>query len=321
MTYRILRRPRTRPVALMLAGLMLVSLMLAGATQARVLEVGPNSPYTQPRMAGEHAQPGDVIRIAPGTYQDCMVVTADRVTIEGAGPTTVLANTACRGKGILVISGRDVTVRTLVLRGARVADRNGAGIRAEGGNLTIESVQFIDNENGILTAANQATSVRIRDSVFQSNGKCEPVCAHGIYAGQIALLRIERSRFRETRVGHHIKSRASRTEIIDSEIIDGPDGTASYLIDIPNGGDLLVERTRLSKGPRAENPTGAIMIGMEGASTPSLFLRIIGNDFVNEMNRPTVFVVNRSRTPAILEGNRISGPARPLDGPGSVKER
>lgn len=311
MAYRILILPLV----------LVFGLVLAGVCQARVLEVGPSGSYTQPRMAGEQAQPGDIIRIAPGTYQDCIVVTADRVTIEGAGPSTVLANTSCRGKGILVIGGRDVTVRTMVLSGARVADRNGAGIRAEGGNLTVESVQFIDNENGILTGANQAASVRIRDSIFQSNGKCEPVCAHGIYAGQIALLRIERSRFRETRVGHHIKSRASRTEIVDSEIIDGPNGTASYLIDIPNGGDLLVERSRLAKGPRAENPTGAIMIGMEGASTPSLFLRIIGNEFVNEMNRPTVFVVNRARTPAILEGNRLSGPVRPLEGPGSVKER
>ncbi len=364
--------------------IMLLALMLPFQGQARVLEVGPTRPYAVPSAAAAHAFPGDTIRIAAGTYEDCMVITADRITIEGEGSATVLANKTCQGKGILVISGRDVTVRTLVLRGARVEDRNGAGIRAQGGNLTVESVQFIDNENGILAGANPAASIRIRDSAFIANGKCEPVCAHGIYIGQIGLLRIERTRFADTRRGHHIKSRAGRTEIVECDISDGPTGTASYLIDIPrghnlkhqesqrptwttawwcrpgrpccgcsanhpparprpaptwpapalptcppptasdlidipNGGDVLIERSRLMKGPNAENPTGAIMIGMEGATNPSLYLRITGNEFTSGMSRPTIFVVNRTRTNAVLDGNKLTGDVRPLDGPGTVK--
>lgn len=299
--------------------IMLLALMLPTQGQARVLDVGPARPYAVPSAAAAQLYPGDTIRIAAGTYEDCMVITADRVTIEGEGSATVLANKTCQGKGILVISGHDVTVRNLVLRGARVEDRNGAGIRAQGGNLTVESVQFIDNENGILAAANPAASIRIRDSVFIANGKCEPVCAHGVYIGQVGLLRIERTRFADTRRGHHIKSRAGRTEIVECDISDGPTGTASYLIDIPNGGDVLIERSRLMKGPNAENPTGAVMIGMEGATNPSLYLRIMGNEFTSGMGRPTIFVVNRTRTNAVLDGNKLTGDVRPLDGPGTVK--
>ncbi|MGE0419728.1 MAG: hypothetical protein AB7O80_23235 [Acetobacteraceae bacterium] len=299
--------------------IVLMALMAPALAQARVLEVGAGRPYAVPSAAAAHAYPGDTIRIAAGTYEDCMVINADRVTIEGEGPDTVLANRTCQGKGILVISGKDVTVRTLVLRGARVEDRNGAGIRAQGGNLTVEAVQFIDNENGILAAPNPAATIRIRDSAFIGNGKCEPVCAHGVYIGQIGLLRIERTRFADTRRGHHIKSRAGRTEIVESDISDGPTGTASYLIDIPNGGDVLVERSRLMKGPNAENPTGAIMIGMEGATNPSLYLRVTGNEFTNGMTRPTNFVVNRTRTAAVLTGNKLTGDVRPLEGPGTVK--
>lgn len=298
---------------------LLVAILLPTLAQARVLEVGPGRPYPQPSAAAAQAQAGDIIRIAAGVYEDCLAIAADRITIEGVGADTVLANRTCQGKGILVIGGRDVTVRGLVLRGARVADRNGAGIRAEGGNLTIESVRFVDNENGILTAANRAATVRISDSVFTGNGKCDPICAHGIYAGQIAALRVERSRFSDTRRGHHIKSRAGRTEVVDCDISDGPTGTASYLIDIPNGGDVLVERSRLMKGPNAENPTGAIMVGMEGATNPSLFLRITGNEFTSGMAVSTAFVVNRTQTPAVLQGNRITGTVRPLDGPGTVR--
>ncbi len=304
-------------------GLMTLALILAPAlapsmAMARVLDVGPGLPFVLPGTAAAQAHPGDVIRIAPGLYQDCMVITADRVTIEGTGPEVVLADRTCQGKGILVISGRDVTVRGLTLRGALVPDRNGAGIRAEGGNLTIENTRFLENENGILTGSTPAAAIHIRDSLFFGNGRCDPICAHAVYAGQIGLLRIERTRFLDTRAGHHIKSRATRTEIVDSDIADGPTGTASYLIDIPNGGDVLIERTTLSKGPLSGNPV-AVMIGAEGATTPTLYLRARGNQFDNAMGREVTFLVNRTRTPALLEGNRLSGQVRPLEGPGTVR--
>lgn len=297
----------------------LLGVLAPAVATARVLDVGPGKLWSLPGPAAAQAHPGDVIRIAPGVYADCMVITADRVTIEGTGPDVVLADRTCQGKGILVISGRDVIVRGLTLRGARVPDRNGAGIRAQGGNLTVENTRFLDNENGILSGSMPAASIHIRDSTFIGNGRCDPVCAHGLYAGQIGLLRIERSRFLETRAGHHIKSRATRTEIVDSDIADGPNGTASYLVDIPNGGDVLIERTRLSKGPHSGNATAAIMIGAEGATIPTLYLRVRGNHFENAMGREVGFVVNRTRTLATLERNRLSGPVRALEGPGTVR--
>lgn len=289
------------------------------AVQARVLEVGPGRPLTRPSAALAEARAGDVIRIDQGQYEDCLVVTLDRITLEGAGPETVLANRTCRGRGILLIYARDVTIRGLTLRGARVADRNGAGILAEGGNLTVERAHFVDNENGILGGGNITAAVRIVASTFIANGKCEPVCAHGVYIGQAALLRIERSTFRDTRVGHHIKSRAGRTEIVENDIADGTTGNSSYLIDIPNGGDVLIERNRLRKGPLTSNPGTAIMLGAEGETQPTRFIRILDNEFHNEMTEVTAFVRNLTRAPAVLERNRLSGPSLALEGPGSVK--
>jgi hypothetical protein len=153
------------------------------------------------------------------------------------------------------------------------------------------------------------------------NGSCENPqgCAHAIYVSRAARLRIERSRFQSTRRGHHIKSRASLTEIIGNEILDGPTGTASYLVDIPNGGNLILEDNILEKGPNAENDTTAISIGAEGVSHPTTRLFIARNTFTNNLVNATRFVRNRSATPAELVDNRLAGPVIPLEGPGTVR--
>jgi hypothetical protein len=283
------------------------------------LTVGPAGAFRLPSQAVAAAHPGDTVRIAPGRYVDCTIIAQDHLTLEGEGPEVVLADRSCAGKGILVITGHDVTVRNLSLRGARVPDRNGAGIRAEGGDLQIDSVRFVDNENGVLTAPGITASIRITGSDFVGNGGCAPDCAHGVYAGAIGLLRIERSRFAATRMGHHIKSRAARTEILDCDIAEGADGTASYLVDIPNGGAVLIEGNRMQKGRHSDNPGAAIMIGAEGVrhATPSPVIR--ANLFANDQARSTVFVVNRSEAPALLEGNVLTGLVRPLAGPGTVR--
>jgi hypothetical protein len=292
--------------------------VLATSAMARTLEVGAGRPYQTPSQAAAAAVRGDRIVIAPGRYVDCAVWRQSDLVIEGSGPETVIAEATCQGKGIFVISGDNVTVRGLTLTGARVADANGAGIRAEGNGLRVAQVRFIDNENGILFAGVPRGSLLVQDSEFIGNGSCERECAHGIYVGPLELLRIERSRFTGTRAGHHIKSRALRTEILDSEILDGPSGTASYLIDVPNGGAVLVANNRLQKGPRATNRSAAISIGAEGVNRPTPEIRIEGNEFRADGGYATVFVVNLTATAAQLRGNRIAGPVRPLQGDGTV---
>ena len=228
-------------------------LTAAGAARAATLDVGPGKQFKQPSEAIAAAKPGDTVSIAPGQYYDCALVRQDNLTIEGAAAGAVLTDTTCAGKAILVISGNDVTIRNLTLQRARVPDHNGAGIRAEGGNLTIENVKFLNNEEGILTADNPNATLRITGSEFIHNGACEGGCAHGIYTGRIKLLRVEHSRFFETQHAHNIKSKALNTEIVDCDIQDGSKGTSSYQIDVPNGGSLLVEGSTLEKGPNSEN--------------------------------------------------------------------
>jgi nitrous oxidase accessory protein NosD len=303
----------------LVASLGLIAAACAGPASSGTLSVGPGQAYEALSKAVAAARDGDTIKIMPGTYYDCAVVGQDNLTIEGTGPNVVLTDTTCQGKALLVVAGNNVTIRNLTLQRARVPDGNGAGIRAEGGNLTVENCRFLNNENGILAADNPEATILVSKSAFIGNGKCENSCAHGIYVNHVRLLRVEDSVFKETRQGHHIKSRAARTEIVGNDIQDGPDGTSSYLIDIPNGGSLVVERNRMQKGPNSENGATAIMIGAEGVTQPTDELIFRDNRFTNDQSRPTTFVNNVTATPAILSGGDFQGQVRPLAGDGSVR--
>ncbi|MSP67828.1 MAG: right-handed parallel beta-helix repeat-containing protein [Alphaproteobacteria bacterium] len=219
---------------------------------------------------------------------------------------------------MFVIGGDNVTVRNIIFSGASVPDKNGAGIRAEGRNLTVENAQFFDNENGILAAGLADSTIIIRKSRFERNGKCDPVCAHGIYINRVGRLRVENSTFREQHVGHHIKSRARVTEVVGNTIEDGAQGNASYLIDIPNGGQVLIENNRMHKGALATNPTAAISIGAKGATNSPGSIRVVGNRFRSDLPAPTAFVRNSTASPAVLEKNQLAGKVNALEGPGTV---
>jgi hypothetical protein len=297
----------------------LLILPTALSAQPRTIDVGPKRAYRMPSAAAAVARRGDVIRIAPGTYEDCAVWRADGLVIEGEdAERVVIGNRTCLGKGVFVVTGSDVTVRGITLRGSRSQDANGAGIRGEGVNLTVERVRFLDNENGILLVGVPRGALLVRDSTFIGNGSCERACAHGIYTGTLELLRVERSRFLATRQGHHVKSRAFRTEMLNCDIDDGPEGTASYLIDVPNGGTVLIRGNRLSKGPRSGNRSTAISIGAEGVDRPTPEIRIEANVFTFGGNYPTVFVTNSTATPALLRGNSLPQTVTPLRGNGQV---
>jgi hypothetical protein len=299
--------------------LLAASISAPWCASAKVLEVGPDKQYKQPSEAIAAAANGDDVRISPGQYFDCAIVKQNSLIIEGVGPDVILTDKTCAGKALLVIDGNDVTVRNLTLQRARVPDRNGAGIRAEGGDLTIDNARFINNENGILSSDNPAATVRITGSSFIGNGKCNGACSHGVYFGHIKLLHVDHTHFFDTHEGHNIKSRALRTEIFDCDIEDGPDGTSSYLIEAPNGGSLIVERNKMEKGKGTQNQANTIMIGSEGVTQPTSEIVIRGNNFTNDQDRPTTFVTNRTATPAEISGNVFKGQVTPLDGDGNVK--
>jgi len=289
--------PRAVPFPLLTAGVALVlaaglagpSVHAQGATSAssscasaagRVLEVGPGKPYALPSAAAAAAQAGDVVRIAAGDYRgDVATWRASDLAICGDGGRARLyaEGRSAQGKAIWVIAGDRVIVEDIEFRDAKVPDRNGAGIRAEGAALAVRRCAFIDNENGILGGRPGATIV-IEASEFARNGAGDGQ-SHNLYIGRVDRLEVRASWFHEARIGHNLKSRAKETRIENSYFMDGPTGTSSYLIDVPDGGRVFLRGNLLHKGPRADNPN-AIAFGAEALFWPDNALEMVHNSVV-----------------------------------------
>ena len=107
--------------------------------------------------------------------------------------------------------------------------------------------------------------------------------------------------------------------MVGCDIQDGPTGNSSYLIDIPNVGSVLIEKNKMSKGRMSNNGGTAISIGAVGDTNPSGLIVVKDNNFVNQQERPTVFVRDFAATPARLSGNVLAGAVTALAGAGTVQ--
>ncbi|MBV5309973.1 hypothetical protein [Chromatium okenii] len=217
------------------------------APDAQSLRIGMRTFYSM-QEAASALKSGDTLDIGAGVYDTPLVIEIDNVTIRGHGHVILEKGTA-KDKGNMLIQGNNVQIKNLECRLISVSDGNGACIRLEGTNLSVEHVYFHDSDQGILTGADPGI-VRIRDSRFQQLGLNG--LAHAIYIGG-GELHIEDSLFLASKSeGHEIKSRAQITTIKRS-IIASLTGVDSRLIDISNGGTLVVEDSLLAKGPNSSN--------------------------------------------------------------------
>jgi Right handed beta helix region len=311
---------RPRPWRALLLGLGGAASCCSGVS-AEVLLVGPQRSLHAPSDAAAVARDGDIVRIDPGEYVDCAIWRAKQLVLEAPAGEAHMRDSTCAGKAIWVISGADVTVENIAFSGAGVPDQNGAGIRAEGRNLTVRHARFFDNENGILAAPVAGSTILVEGSTFERNGTCAANCAHGIYVNAIARLKIVGSTFREQRAGHHIKSAASALEVSGSTIEDGPHGTASYLIDVTSGGEVVIADNKMQKGPNSANWGTAIHIAGKGATPSPAAYRISQNRFRSDNPHEVAFVRNETVAPAVLERNQLEGAVVALVGPGTVDKK
>ncbi len=276
----------------------------------RRLEVGPGKTYATPRAAAAAAQSDDVILISAGDYVgDVAVWPQSNLTLCGVGGRARLfANGRyAAGKGIWVIQGSDVVVENVEFHGAKVPDKNGAGIRAEGNGLTLRDAGFFDNENGIL-GPNRG-DLTIERSTFARNGFGDGF-SHNVYVGPADRVRVNTSFFHEAKIGHNFKSRAKETRIENSYFMDGPAGTSSYLVNVPNGGVVVLRGNLLQKGPRADNPN-SVAFGEEGLTWATNTLELVHNTLASTYAGGTFVVAAAGIQSLRLTANLFAGTQGP----------
>jgi hypothetical protein len=277
-----------------------------------VLRVGPHGEYPRIRDAARAAPDGALVLIEPGLYagdvaswpQRRLILRAERccarVTASGA---------SAEGKAIWVIKGDDVRVENIVFEGARVADRNGAGIRMEGGGrLTIRNCRFTGNELGILTSDDPRAELVVERSEFDHNRVAGRAFTfppgHQIYVGPIARFTLRESYVHDGFDGHLVKSRARENVIEYNRIADPPGGRASYELEFPNGGLAYVVGNVIGQSANSRNPT-IVSFGAEGLRWPRNALYLVNNTLVDALGETRRLVAVRAGATHTVSVNNL----------------
>lgn len=287
----------------------------AGPTLARKLLVGPGKTYAMPMAAASLAANGDTVEIDPGDYEgEVATWKADNLVLRGSAKFARLKAPASisNGKAIWVIQGKNTVVENIEFQGAAVPDQNGAGIRQEGDGLIVRHCRFHDNENGILGGGGPASEVVIEYSEFASNGHGDGY-SHNLYISNIASFTFRFCNSHHAKVGHDVKSRAQRNFILYNRIWDGPDGTASMEIDLPNGGTSYVIGNIIQQGPASQN-SNILNYGAEGLTNAGKDLHVVNNTMVNDRTGGGTFVNVRAGGTAKVWNNLFSGPGTAVTG-------
>ena len=295
---------------------------------AAVLHVGPGQAYTTIASAVAASSDGDEVQVQAGTYTNDFAEIATRISLTAIGGRVVMQATGdIPNRKAILITDTDVTITGFTFTGARVTQddgQNGAGIRYQGGNLVIKRCWFTRNQEGLLADADPTGTMLIDDSEFSLNGDTTGPGAgytHNLYVGAIAKLDVEGSYFHHAHLGHEIKSRATQTVINNTRIVDGPTGTASYSVDLPNGGIATIAGSQIEQGPKSANPA-IISYGEEGSIIANSTLTVRTTLLENDLTEHTpVGVVNATTVMASLANDQTYGltTAQLASGPASLR--
>jgi hypothetical protein len=300
-----------RSLPLLLA--LVAFLATATAAHAATLQVGPGKTFAKPCAAIAAAVAGDIITIdTSGTYSgDVCAWTTNNLTIRGVGGGRAhidAGGQSSQGKGIWVISGANTTVENIEFSGAHVIDQNGVGIRQQADNLTVRNCYFHDNDEGILTDASPTSTVTIEFSEFAFNGFGDGQ-SHNVYIGNVGKLIFRYNYSHHAKIGHLLKTRAAQNFILYNRLSDEATGTASYQIDIPNGGLSYVIGNVIEQGPANDN---SILVAYLAEGTnpgnPSTQLFVINNTFANDAASGTFISPATGSAPAVIKNNIFFGP-------------
>ena len=257
------------------------------------------------------------IVIAPGTYRDCATQSAGRVTYRAATPGSVIFDGGiCDGKATLVLNGRGSSVEGLIFRNLRVADGNGAGIRAEKGDLNVDNSMFLDSQEGILGANDTPQRITIDHSTFAGLGQCDetPDCAHSIYLANQGQISVTNSRFERGRGGHYVKVRTPNIRVLDNSFDDTAGRKTNYMIDLSEGGTGRIAGNTFVQGASKENWSAMIVVAAEGRTYGAAGLQVEGNDArLAPGAKNTSFVADLSKQPLAIGANKLGAGIRPFE--------
>jgi hypothetical protein len=225
----------------------------------------------------EQATDNSIVTIEAGLYNEAATLSANNVQIL-AQPGAVIYGKAKDAKAAIVVTGNNAYIKGLECHSVVVADNNGSCVRAEGIGITLDGVYFHHAQGGLL-GSYKGGDIYIFNSKFSFLGNGS--FFHGVYTMEKTRLFIENSEFLNNQNGgHEIKSRSSHTEIRHS-IVANTQTRDSRLVDVPNGGVLILTDNIFVEGPYSEN-NDLFSWGVEGVKHQIAEVTIKDNLIIND---------------------------------------
>lgn len=283
-------------------------LFIAIPCLATTWPVGPSRTYTMPSAVSKLIRDGDTVEIDSGDYHGdvCSWIT-NTCTIRGKGVVNLYADgKAAEQKAIWVIKGDSCTIDNVTFLNCAVPDKNGAGIRVEGTNITVTRCTFRNNQDGILAGDNMKSTIRVYNCEFDGSGAGDGL-SHAIYINHVSRFYFVGNYSHGTKVGHEYKSRARLNYILYNRITN-EQGTGSRNIDLPNGGTAYIVGNIIHKGANAENGN-IIGYGLEGMNDPSYYnaIYLARNTIVSDRSASTVLRIDTNTVTLRAVNNLIIG--------------
>ena len=282
--------------------LLLLSFIIISHCKATVWNVGATRTYTKPGQLRLLVNNGDTIYIDGGVYaNDATKWINKNLKFIGLGTganRTILRYTGVipNGKGIFVFelpgASDNPYLENIVFDGAQVSDgdgANGAAIRFQANDLTVNNCKFINCQNGILEGNVSVTTsnVIIQNSEFENNGyqlQNDPTYSgyeHNIYIGASAdTLLVENCYFHHPRgQANSLKTRAQRSFILYNLIDEEATGNGSWEINIAQGGLSIIIGNVIIQGPSGANHG---IVGYDAATNALEDFYFVNNTVINK---------------------------------------
>ena len=191
-------------------------------------------------------------------------------------------------KGMLEVFNASVN-----FKGIEVANANGLGWQGEpnqagiklnagcAGNFSIDSCYIHNCDDGIL-GGDFGTNVTITNTELAKCGSATGF-THNCYIAPCASVTVNNVLSWGAVIGHCFKTRAAVGAITKLRAFDGPYGTASYLLDMPDGGNYTIDSCTFEKGVHASNAP-CVHYGAENQSSHPVNTLVIKNCvFINNI--------------------------------------
>lgn len=200
------------------------------------------------------APAGSLIAVKAGTYDECVRITKDNITLQGRGGRPVIRGSECPRaawhNAIIGVSGDNAKIENFEITDPTENLAIGIGLNKANGNLNVHNV-FVHHAQGGVATVSPAGDITITSSYFDHTGHMEGTDPHTTAALTIGLK--SRSGIIKNVTVTHPKQKggtisvSSIKGVIDCVVVADLGGLGSQLIKNQYGFDLSVTNSVLQR--------------------------------------------------------------------------